>query len=280
MSNGEKPIMFHFNSIKKNINFIFLILALNILFLSNLSSFGSAWDNGNDINDPLIIPVGEMPVIDGIKDDSWDDANSSSQIMGDIPIKLFIMRSSNSSSNYILILVEIEVANHDDNEYLRLLLSNSTESDEDDFYDAKLIQNRNFDSENKSYILNDQHLSGEEFLNDDLSNFNGASNISEIGHSFYEFRINYSSDNENDTEIEARESYAIKIQWGNSESGNIDNENPSETLYIQVGVKTSDGDDEITELILDMDIISNITFIVVISAFAIIFMMVYRNKTY
>jgi hypothetical protein len=45
-------------------------------------------------------------------------------------------------------------------------------------------------------------------------------------------------------------------------------------------VKTSDGDDEITELILDMDIISNITFIVVISAFAIIFMMVYRNKTY
>lgn len=273
--------MFHFNSIKKKIlNFTLLILALNILFLSNLSSFGSAWDNGNDINDPLIIPVGEMPVIDGIKDDSWDDANSTSQILGDIPIKLFIMRSSNSSSNYLLILVEIKVENHDDNEYLRLLLSNSTESDDNDFYDAKLIQNRNFDSENKSYILNDQHLSGEEYLNDELSNFNGASNISEIGHSFYEFRINYSSDNENDTEIEARESYAIKIQWGNSESGNIDNINPSETLYIQVGVKASEVDDEITELILDMDIISNITFIVVISAFAIIFMMAYRNKTY
>lgn len=268
--------MFHFNSIKKKIlNIIFIIFSLNILLLSNLSSFGNAWDNGNDINNPMITPVGDMPVIDGIKDDSWDDANSSDITEG-TPITLFIM----IKSNYLFILVEIKVGNHDDNEYLRLLLSNSTESENDDFYDAKLIQNRNFDSENRSYRLNDQHLSGEEYVNEDLSNFNGSSNINEIGYSFYEFKIGYSSDNENDTLISASKIFVIKIQWGNSENANDPSESTSEPLYIQIKATIPQEDPEITELILDMDIISNITFIVVISAFAIIFMMVYRNKTY
>ena len=267
--------MIRFNSIKKKkLNFIFLFLTVNTLLLSNISSFGNAWDNDNNINNPLSAPVGDMPVIDGIKDDLWDDANSSDHSEG-TPITLFIM----IKSNYLFILVEIEVANHDNNEYLRLLLSNSTESEDNDFYDAKLIQNRNFDSENRSYILNDQHLSGEEYVNDYLSNFNGSSNISENGHSFYEFKIGYSSDNENDMVISALKIFAIKIQWGNSENANDPNENPSDPLYIQVPESTPAEEDEITELILDPDIFSNITFIVVICAFAIIFMMVYRNET-
>ena len=180
---------------------------------------------------------------------------------------------------YLLILVEIEVGNHDDNEYLRLLLSNSTESEDDDFYDAKLIQNRLFDSENKSYSLVDQYLTEEGYMNDNSLDFEGASNISDSGHSFYEFKIPYSSEDENDTEIHTSTPYAIKIQWGNSESEIDYNENPSDVLYIQVGLKTLEGENEITEIILDMDIVSNITFIVVISAFAVIFVMVYRNKT-
>jgi len=273
--------MFRFGSTKKkNLSIIFLILTLNALLLSNLSTFGNAWGNGYDINDPLITPGGDMPEIDGIKDDSWDNnANTSDHLLDGTPIKLFIMVSSNSSSNYLLILVEIEVGNHDDNEYLRLLLSNSTESADDFFYDAKLIQNRQFDSENKSYTLFDQYLSEEAYLNDNLLDFEGASNISDSGHSFYEFKIPYSSEDENDTEIHTSTPYAIKIQWGNSESENDYNENPSEALYIQIGLKAIEGDPEITEGLLDIDMVSNITFIVVIIAFAVIFVMVYRNKT-
>ena len=219
--------MFRFSSTKKkNFNIIFLILTLNALLLSNLATFGNAWDNGYDINDPLITPRGDMPEIDGIKDDSWNNnANISGHSLEGTPIKLFIMVSSNSSSYYLLILVEIEVGNHDDDEYLRLLLSNSTESADDDFFDAKLIQNRQFDSENKTHELFDQHLSEEEYLTDNLLDFEGASNISEIGYSFYEFKIRYSSDNENDTLISASKAFAMKVQWGNSENENDYNEN-------------------------------------------------------
>ena len=48
------------------------------------------------------------------------------------------------NGSFLHVLVEVQVVNHNDDEYVKLLMSNSSDLETEDFEDAKLIQTRNF----------------------------------------------------------------------------------------------------------------------------------------
>ncbi|MHA1820766.1 MAG: hypothetical protein ACTSU2_04665 [Promethearchaeota archaeon] len=261
---------------------LFLILFISLFGLSFISlglNLGNAWDR-----DSIIAPANIAPVIDGVKDDIWDDANNSVQSStgdGFPAVRLYVM----INSSYFYVLVEVRVSNHNDYEYLKLLLSNSSDSEDSDFIDAKVIQNYNFTNpQNRTHIIEDQVLNNSEYINDTSINFEGVANISGINnYSYYEFKIPFASindDNVNDTSIYTGNSYAIKLQYGYNK--NISNseytEKFSPPIEVQVGIAANEENFSYTPYKIDMELLSNIMFIISIIAFAVIFIMSFMSK--
>ncbi len=202
---------------KSTITVIILISLCAIVVFNQCIKLGSAWDV-----EELTAPIGQHPTIDGKKDSYWSGANTTDNESPDL--RLYVM----INGSFLYVLVEVRVVNHNDDEFVKLLLSNSTDSDVEDFKDAKLIQTRNFShSDTRSYFTEDQHYDGGDYLNDSVSNFIGAANVSTAAnsYSYYEFRLTTSTssqyifDYHNDTSLDFDETYAITIQFGNHEEG-------------------------------------------------------------
>jgi hypothetical protein len=168
---------------KSTISVIFFISVCAILVFNHYTTMVIAWDE-----DEITAPVGKIPIIDGTQDSAWSSSNVTQSGTPALTMKVMI------NSSYLFVLIEVRSENHNDNEYVKILLSNSTSNLEEDFVDAKLIQNRNFSSsENRTFFIKDQvyneTLGG--YIDDSEINFEGAANVSASGgtHSFYEFKL-------------------------------------------------------------------------------------------
>ncbi|MHA1453192.1 MAG: hypothetical protein ACTSRD_10050 [Promethearchaeota archaeon] len=202
---------------KSTITVIIFISLCAIVVFNQWIKLGSAWDV-----EELTAPIGEHPTIDGKKDSYWSGANTTDNESPDLRLYAMI------NASFLYILVEVRVVNHDDDEFVKILMSNNTDSEVEDFVDAKLIQTRNFsNSDTRSYFSEDQHLVGEDYLNDSVSNFVGAANVSTAAnsYSYYEFRLTTSTsaqyifDYHNDTSLDFDDTYAITVQFGDHEEG-------------------------------------------------------------
>lgn len=252
---------------------VILGIFCSALVISSMSVPALAWDRTL-----ITSPILSAPPLDGVKAPIWSSANNSIQVAisaGGLPeIELYTL----VNASYLYFLIEIRAQNHNDNEYVKLLLSNSTANATSSFMDAKLIQTNNFNSDsNRSYYLEDEHLiNGTTYVNDSSLNFEGVANITGTnGYSYYEYKIPFASinsDNINDTSISMGNVYSVEVQYGinATATGGQYTSAISPPIAIQVGVSSTSSNFEYGTYNIDVNIISNIMFIVAIIAFVVI----------
>lgn len=254
---------------KRVISFLLLNLFALTLILSMVTQTGMAW-----APERMIVPAGSSePTLDGIKGstEDWSTSGKFNRTIqpktGSFPDMEFNAMTYNNS---LFILIEVKVTNPTKDQYIQLLLSNSTASNPEDFIDAKLIQNRNLtESGNHSYITEDRHfdLDSSSYLNDTSQDFWGAANVSGPNkYTYYEFKIPFSlknNDKENDTSISGGGmNYSIKVQYGDYPVGGTQTVNTSPVLELQIGVVPLEGESTLGEYKIDINIVSNIMFII------------------
>ncbi|MCP4762467.1 MAG: hypothetical protein GY870_11855 [archaeon] len=290
------------------ISTIFISMFFFSTIYSQIITLGSAWERGSGAENPLIAISGGTAELNGSLDEGWDYvwglANTSTEEIpsSDLDVKLYTM----IFNNYFFLMVEVQKLSHDPDEYIRLLISNSTDDDDDDFFDAKLIQNRNFTSEggnvydgNHTVILSDQFYNEtlQQYVNDSSTDidFSGTANITFVytkshrsTHSFYEFKMPFYNPNnpiEQDSALNVTSSYAFRIQYGydrTSENGGSPTNITSNTIYIQIGEKITEeggyGGDSF-DFSQYIDVIANSFFIIALIAFIGIGVTTFQART-
>ncbi|MFX1503724.1 MAG: hypothetical protein ACFFDH_22375 [Promethearchaeota archaeon] len=169
---------------------------------------------GYSIINEIDSEIGESPVIDGYIDlasSEWDKATSEDIFLVDFPITLMVLQ--NEENLYISVQFNLEVEYHSINEFIGLVISNSSSTDEEEFIDAKIIQFTNISS--NEYIYSDYYIDNGDFLNDSIQDGNGAASL-ENGISTYEFSIPIkgSLTNEQDATLYFGNTYAFNITYG------------------------------------------------------------------
>ncbi|HEC40818.1 hypothetical protein LCGC14_0480590 [marine sediment metagenome] len=229
------------------------ILFVNISLFSIipiLNSYGAA----TEIN-PLF---GDAPVINGNIDDStgeWKEATKIQINLNDLPVKLWVMQTN--LELYVAVQFDLLHEYHSVNEFVGLIISKNSSESQENFIDAKIIQFSNITGGNFSYL--DYHIKNSIFLNDTISNGEGAAKLEGIT-SIYEFSIpiNQFSFNDEDAILNDDNGYVFNITYGETQ------------LYPQ-GVKKS----EIVLInIIDFTaeeiLLIDLTFVLSISVFSII----------
>ena len=259
---------------KSTVTVIVLISLCAIIVFNQNIQFGAAWDDAE-----LLAPiVDSKPTIDGNKDTIWNDANSTDNDSPALRLHAMIVGS------YVYILVEVRVVNHDDDEYVKILLSNSTGSDSEDFVDAKLIQTRNFsNSETRANYTVDQYYDNGDYYNDPESNFVGAANVSGAAnsYSYYEFEIPTSTinfDYAHDSSISFDESFAITVEFGDHEDGGTATVQDTDTILLSFE-QPEDDPDPTDEIVIPPWILTTIVFSIAGIGFIVIAVVSYQSKT-
>jgi hypothetical protein len=250
-----------------------------VLVVSQYIHMGSAWTQ-----DEIIVPVGEIPIIDGIQEDAWSTANATKSTKGDTSIINF---KAMINSSFLFVLVEIQATGHDDDQYVKLLISNGTGIADEDFMDAKLIQTRNFTNPTtRSFFKEDQTYSEGDYILDNQTDFDGAANISESSptYSYYEFKIPFVSINNDtmqDAAITLDKTNAIKVEFGIHEEGmNPISVITTEDLLITLvrGEDPGNGGPS-GEYPLNLKILSYVLFSITGVAFVVIFVVSFQSRS-
>ena len=173
--------------------------------------------------DPVL---GKAPIIDGTIDagiDEWEEVNPVSIELyqnisvpeNGLPIEIKTLQHGDFL--YICIQFELEPADFEDDEFLGILASTSDSEDENDFFDAKIVQFSNITSgvfEFRDYYINNSIFSEDD---DSIINGDGAANL-DSNKMTYEFSLPV-KDYDNsvfDQVLEAQTTYAFKIIFGNA----------------------------------------------------------------
>ena len=132
---------------------IITVLFISTLLVNGLFQTGCAWTQGNSEAEPLIVKTGTgEPILDGIKEATWDSANESSTTINGFTTDYYALLSG----DFLYILIELKILNPDDEQFVRIYLSNSSSSSFTDFLDVKMIKNENLSQANRNFSLIDQ----------------------------------------------------------------------------------------------------------------------------
>jgi len=163
---------------------------------------------------------GYAPDIDGEIDRSkkeWENASKevinllgSSPTDKGIPIKLWVMQ--NGSNLYISVQFDLE--NHQPQEFIAILISNSEATSNESFVDAKILQFTDLGIGRDNYNYFDYYMVNEKLFRDTEFNGEAAAKLDD-NEIIYEFRIPVNnSDDDNDVFLDFGETYAFKIVYG------------------------------------------------------------------
>ncbi|MFX1259448.1 MAG: hypothetical protein ACFFAN_16465 [Promethearchaeota archaeon] len=157
---------------------------------------------------------GEPPVIDGSIDNSikeWNEAIKIDINLTGLPIKLRLMQ--NDDKLFLSVQFDIEINDHSVNEFIGILISNSSSKDLEDFIDAKIIQFTNIFNDSFDYF--DYNINKSVFSNDIIYNGEGSAKLEGVT-STYEFSIpvNSSDENKEDVMLNYETTYAFNITYG------------------------------------------------------------------
>jgi len=222
------------NSVKKFLAFIILV---SIIY--SLNSFPKFVGAG--FNDDILTSVETMPIIiDGnfsSIEDEWTNANSTEGFIDDLPIEIWVCHNKSNSSLYIAISIELEI--HPSNEFLGIILCNSSNENETEFLDAKIVQNYNLDNSSlhNSSFFDFYIVSGTNYILDTNINGNGSCKLDEKK-TKYEFEIEFNENNtdKQDVLLNLSQTYAIKFIYGNNPNYNSSILKESATLKIKIGL--------------------------------------------
>jgi len=160
---------------------------------------------------------GNAPNVDGIIDRSvgeWDSAikhdinlyQNLSDPQNGLPIDLWVLQ--NNSYLYISIQFELESSELDKNQFMGLMISDSTSENPEDFEDAKVVRFSNISLGEFHYF--DYHINNSIFDNDTIVNGNGAGNL-DGNKVVYEFSLPINIQETQDVELYYRDSKAFKV---------------------------------------------------------------------
>ena len=175
--------------------------------------------NGNCAVEEIDSKYGDPPIIDGHIDLSakeWSKAFKDNEIkLEDLPIKLWVMHDNENL--YISVQIEIFPGYHSINEFIGLIISNSSSENKEDFIDARIIQFTNISTNKYNYF--DYNVSDSVFLIDTEENGDGAAKLEKIT-STYEFALPIKGDDtdKDDAALDYGNSYAFNITYGETQS--------------------------------------------------------------
>ncbi|MFX0038458.1 MAG: hypothetical protein ACFFCY_04620 [Promethearchaeota archaeon] len=158
---------------------------------------------------------GESPVIDGYIDLSakeWDQAFKDNNFyLEDLPIDLWVMQDDKNL--YVSIQFDLLVDHHSTNEFIGLIISNSSSEDKEEFIDAKIIQFSNISLNEYNYY--DYNVNGSFFIIDIEKDGDGAAKLEGFT-STYEFSLPIKgvNANEEDSALDYGNGYAFNITYG------------------------------------------------------------------
>ncbi len=227
----------------KKINSVKIFLAFIILVLISYSLNSYPKFVGAGFNDDILTSIETMPpIIDGnfsSKENEWMNANSTEGVIDDLPIEIWVCHNKSNSSLYIAISIELEI--HPSNEFLGIILCNSSDENETEFLDAKIVQNYNLDSlslHNTSFF-DFNIVSGTNYILDTNINGNGSCKLDEKK-TKYEFEIKFNENNtdKQDVLLNVSQTYAIKFIYGDNPNYNSSSSilKESATLKITIGL--------------------------------------------
>jgi len=221
--------------------------------------------------DPVL---GKAPIIDGIIDGSIDEWEETTPVSielyqnisipeNGLPIEIKTLQHGDFL--YIYIQFELEPADFEDDEFLGILTSTSDSEDEDDFFDAKIVQFSNVTTGDLEFM--DYYINNSIFFEDDDSiiNGDGAGNL-DGNRMTYEFSLPVKDYNNSiyDQVIEAQTTYAFKIIFGNTPTYP---EGISHQNIVLINIKFPPEEDNI----IDIELIYLILTIIIFSGVFLIF---------
>ncbi|MFX1314048.1 MAG: hypothetical protein ACFFHD_15790 [Promethearchaeota archaeon] len=194
---------------KFTINFLIYILLANI----SLTSFLFIRDTYG-VTEEINPNFGESPVIDGYIDDSikeWNKATKVTINLTGLPIKFWVMQ--NNDNLFLSVQFDIEIKDHSVNEFIGILISNSSSKKLENFKDAKIVQFTDIYNDSFEYL--DYNINKSVFKNDSIYNGEGSAKLDEVT-STYEFSvpINSSDENNEDVILKYETTYAFNITYG------------------------------------------------------------------
>lgn len=167
---------------------------------------------------------GAPPKIDGnlnISGKEWNNATKTEIRLYQttttdpgLPINLWVMFAESA----LYICIQFELDPHQAREFVGILISESTDEEEDDFVDAKIIQFKDIGEDKAKF--NDYYITNGNYVEDDDSNGDGDAKLDEEL-SIYEFSIPVNNtkadDNKEDVFLDYGEEYAFKIIYGEND---------------------------------------------------------------
>jgi len=194
---------------KLTINFLIFILLANTSLISFLFII-----DGYGLTEEITPEFGEPPVIDGYINDSIMEMNKAIKVqinLTGLPLKFWVMQ--NDDNLFLSLQFDIEINDHSVNEFIGILISNSSSKDLEDFIDAKIIQFTDIFNATFEYL--DYYINKSIFINDIIYNGEGSAKLEGIT-STYEFSIPIDSSDEykEDVMLNYGKTYAFNITYG------------------------------------------------------------------
>jgi hypothetical protein len=184
---------------KKSVPILILVLfSLNLVITNSI--YINCWVDG----DSITTTTTSEPIIDGIKDDIWEDGNSTSYQLDSL-VDLSLTVSANGTNIYLLVeILNFELINEEDRdtEWVSLYLSRNISEGEESYVDKKQIvmQNAN-DKGNEVSEYNDLHEKPNEedvYIGDfgkSEANTTGVARYGSGVNRIYEFKIGLKAKN-------------------------------------------------------------------------------------
>ncbi len=192
---------------------IFRILACIVITYLTIAS---PWFIANGIcaTEEINSKFGDTPIIDGYIDTSvqeWNNAYKGEILLDDLPIKLWVMQDD--INLYISVQFDLLSGHHSTNEFVALIISNSSSEDKDEFIDARLVQFTNISANEYNYY--DYNVSSTDFIIDVVKNGDGAAKLEELT-STYEFSLPIKNNitSGEDAALDFGNGYAFNISYG------------------------------------------------------------------
>lgn len=189
-----------------------MLLLVNVSVVSFLPIIINGYGAAKEIN----AKFGEAPFIDGIINDSTNEWKRATKIeinLVDLPIKLWALQTS--LELFMSIQFDLSQGYHSSEEFIGILISNSSSEAQEDFIDAKIVQFSNISANEYDYL--DYYINDSAFLNDTICNGKGAGKLEGIS-SVYEFSFPINPlDNDRNLEdaiLNYEEEYAFNITYG------------------------------------------------------------------
>ncbi|MHA2001452.1 MAG: hypothetical protein ACTSVU_05105 [Promethearchaeota archaeon] len=242
---------------------ISILIAFTILSTGLI--LGAAQDNNWSVSE-LTSNTSVAPVIDGVKDSTWNNANSS-QYEYDNGQKIDLYVQHDSDNIYFLIVAKFATTQYA--ETFSVFLSNSNDSE--GIFDKKQITLFNAssrDNDSSQYFDSHEYSGGPDYAldtNDEgFIGVAGYSNNSEDVYRYYEYKIQMVPSNnisaDEDVHLQGFMNYAIKIGF-NSTSAST--EVLSNSLLIQIGPKSTGGENTVGTYNFKADVYIMVVMIVV-----------------